>query len=228
MSKNDPNYLEHLRHSAAHLLAAAVMDLYPHAKRTIGPAIENGFYFDFDFGDAATGGSKISEDDFPKIEARMKEILPEWKGFEREEVSAEEAKSRYPGNEYKEELINEFANEGQTLTFYKSGPYSDLCRGGHVEHPNSELKHFKLLSVAGAYWRGSEKNKMLTRIYGTIFPTKVELDEYLLQLEEAKKRDHRKIGKEQELFFIDDVIGKGLVMWLPNGTIIKNEVQKFE
>jgi threonyl-tRNA synthetase len=222
MSKSDPNYLEHLRHSAAHLLAAAVMDLYPDAKRTIGPAIENGFYFDFDFGDR-----KISEEDFPKIEAKMKEILPEWKGFEREEVSAEEAKARYPGNLYKEELINEFANEGQTLTFYKSGPYSDLCRGGHVQHPNSELKHFKLLSIAGAYWRGNEKNKMLTRIYGTVFPTKVELEDYLLQLEEAKKRDHRKIGKDQELFFIDDVVGKGLVMWLPNGTIIKNEVEEF-
>lgn len=222
LNQKNKEYLEHLRHSAAHLLAAAVMDLYPDAKRTIGPAIDTGFYFDFDFGD-----QKISEDDFPKIEARMRQILPEWKNFEGREVSVEEAKAKYPNNEYKHELIDEFAGEGKTLTFYKSGPYEDLCRGGHVEHPDQELKHFKLLSVAGAYWRGDEKNKMLTRIYGTVWPSQKELDEHLLQLEEAKKRDHRKIGREQELFFIDDVVGKGLVMWLPNGTIIKNEVENF-
>lgn len=221
MNKQDPQYLEHLRHSCAHLLAAAVLELWPDAKRTIGPAIENGFYYDFEFSEA------VSEADFPKIEAKMKELVKTWKGFERSELSATDAKALYPENEYKRELIEEFAGEGQTLTFYKSGEYSDLCRGGHVNHPESEIKHFKLLKVAGAYWRGSEKNKMLTRIYGTCFPTKVELDEYLFQQEEAKKRDHRKIGKEQELFFIDEMVGKGLIMWLPNGTILRDQVEKL-
>jgi threonyl-tRNA synthetase len=215
-------YLEHLRHSAAHLLAAAVMELWPQTKRTIGPAIENGFYYDFDFGD-----QKISEGDFPKIEKKMHSLVQTWKSFEREEISAAEAKKRYPENQYKHELIDEFAGERQVLTFFKSGNYEDLCRGGHIEHPSKELRFFKLLSVAGAYWRGSEKNPMLTRIYGTAFPSQKELDEYLQQLEEAKKRDHRKLGKDLDLFFIDDIVGKGLVMWLPNGTIIRDEVEKL-
>jgi threonyl-tRNA synthetase len=222
MSQNNQQHLDNLRHSAAHLLAAAVMELYPNAKRTIGPAIENGFYYDFDFGDQT-----VSEADFAKIENKMRELVKKWQSFEREEISADEAKKRYPGNSYKHELIEEFAGEGQVLTFYKSGEYEDLCRGGHVEDPAKELKHFKLLSVAGAYWRGSEKNKMLTRIYGTAWPSKEELEAYLLQLEEAKKRDHRKLGKELELFFIDDMVGKGLVMWLPNGTIVREEVEKL-
>lgn len=215
------NNLDNLRHSAAHLLAAAVMELWPNTKRTIGPAIENGFYFDFEF------ENPISEADFPKIEKKMHELAPSWTSFERHELSADDAKKEYPNNPYKHELIDEFSSNGETLTFYKSGAYWDLCKGGHVENPNEHLKHFKLLSVAGAYWRGSEKNKMLTRIYGTIFPTKEELDEYLNMLEEAKKRDHRKIGAEQQLFFIDEVVGKGLVMWLPKGTLIRNEIEKL-
>ncbi len=178
MAQNSDEHLNNLRHSAAHLLAAAVQELFPNSKRTIGPAIENGFYFDFD-------DLKISDSDLPKIEEKMKEIGKTWKNFERQEVSVEEAKTEYKDNPYKLELIEEFAKDGQTLTFYKSGNYSDLCRGGHVPHPNNDLKHFKLLKLAGAYWRGDEKNKMLTRIYGTIFPTKVALDEYLKQLEEA-------------------------------------------
>ena len=198
----DQEQLDHLRHSCAHLMAAAIMELWPKTKRTIGPAIENGFYFDFDFGD-----TKVSEADLPKIEAKMHELLPTWKSFERHELSPAEAKKEYPGNEFKHELIDEFAKEGQKLTFYKSGTYWDLCRGGHREHPDQNLKHFKLLSVAGAYWRGSEKNKMLTRIYGTCWQTKKELDEYLVRLEEAKKRDHRKIGKELGLFAFSDLIG---------------------
>lgn len=217
---NNNNELENLRHSCAHLLAAAVMKLWPHAKRTIGPSIENGFYFDFDFGDV-----KVSEEDLPKIEKEMRKIVHEWKGFERFELSPEDAKKEYPGNEFKEELINEFSEKGETLTFYKSGEYWDLCRGGHCEHPDKELQHFKLLSVAGAYWRGSEKNKMLTRIYGTCFATKEALEKHLWELEEAKKRDHRKLGKELELFFIDEVVGKGLVMWLPKGTIVRNLIE---
>ncbi|MEP7166525.1 MAG: threonine--tRNA ligase [Candidatus Woesebacteria bacterium] len=221
MNKQSPEYLNDLRHSTAHLLAAAVMELWPDTKRTIGPSIENGFYFDFEF------SKPISESDFPAIEAKMKEIAKSWKGFERSELSPEEARKEYPDNQYKHELIDEFSGEGQTLTFYKSGEYWDLCRGGHVQHPNSELKHFKLLKIAGAYWRGNEKNPMLTRIYGTAFATKDELEAHLLQLEEAKKRDHRKLGKELELFFIDDMVGKGLVMWLPKGTILRDQVEKL-
>lgn len=222
MNKQDPEYLEHLRHSAAHLLAAAVMELWPHAKRTIGPAIENGFYFDFDFGD-----TKVSEDDFPAIEAKMREILPTWKQFERHELTPEAAKQEYPGNQYKHELIDEFSGEGQTLTFYKSGAYWDLCRGGHCQHPDRELKHFRLFSVAGAYWRGSEKNKMLTRIYGTVFPTKAELETYLTQQEEARKRDHRKLGAELDLFVFSDLVGKGLPLWTPKGATVRRELERF-
>ena len=178
--KNDNEYLNNLRHSCAHLLAAAVMELWPHAKRTIGPAIENGFYFDFDFGD-----TKISEDDLPKIEAKMLELLPSWKTFDRHELLPDKAKQEYPDNVYKHELIDEFAGQGQALSFYKSGNYWDLCRGGHCEHPDRELKHFKLFSLAGAYWRGSENKNAHTDLRH-LFPDERELDAYLIQLEESK------------------------------------------
>ena len=214
-------YLDKLRHSAAHLLAAAVLELWPDTKITIGPAIENGFYYDFDF------SQSISENDLPKIEKKMKEIVKKWDKFERIEVTAEEAKEFFKNNPYKQELIDEFSQEGKQLTFYKSGDFTDLCRGGHIDNPKEELKYFKLLSLAGAYWRGDEKNPMLTRIYGTAFPTEEELNAYLKQLEEAKLRDHRKIGKEQELFTFDNLIDKGLPVWLPKGTIIKNEIEKL-
>ncbi|MEK7470747.1 MAG: threonine--tRNA ligase, partial [Patescibacteria group bacterium] len=214
--------MDNLRHSCAHLLAAAVMELWPETLRTIGPAIENGFYYDFDF-----GSIKIAEVDFPKIEKKMHELVKSWNGFEKSEVTEKEAKEAYIGNEYKIELIEEFAGESKKLTFYKSGNYSDLCRGGHVENPSKELKHFKLLSVAGAYWRGSEKNKMLTRIYGTIFPTQKELDEHLANLEKAKLHDHRKIGREMELFAVSEEIGPGLILWLPKGNIIKEEIENW-
>ena len=171
----DKEYLDNLRHSAAHLLAAAVMELWPDTKRTIGPSIEDGFYFDFEF------KKPISEDDLPIIEKKMREIVKSWKGFERIEMSPEEAKEEYEGNEFKQELIDEFSSKGEKISFYKSGEYMDLCRGGHVENAAKELKHFKLLSVAGAYWRGDEKNPMLTRIYGTIFPSKDQLENYLWQ-----------------------------------------------
>lgn len=219
-SKNSKEYLDHLRHSAAHLLAAAVLQLWPNAKKTIGPAIENGFYFDFDFGD-----EKITEEDFPRIEAKMKELLQSWDSFEGREVSKEEALELYKDNQYKQELINEFASEGQSLSIYKSGDYEDLCRGGHVENPSKEIGAFKILSLAGAYWRGDENNKMLTRIYATAFPTQEELDNYLNMLEEAKKRDHRKLGKELQLFHFDEEIGPGLPIWLPKGNIIKEELE---
>lgn len=215
-------YLDNLRHSAAHLLAAAVVEIWPHAKRTIGPAIDNGFYFDFDFGD-----TKISEEDFPRIEQKMREILPSWTSFERQDVNKEEALKAFEGNEYKQELIEEFASQGQDLTFYKSGEYFDLCRGGHVENPSKEIVAFKILSLAGAYWRGDEKNKMLTRIYATVFPTQEELDKHLEMLEEAKKRDHRKLGKELGLFVFSDLVGQGLPLWTPKGAVVRRELEKF-
>lgn len=214
--------LQALRHSSAHLLAAAVEQLYPHAKRTIGPAIDSGFYYDFDFGD-----KPVSENDLPKIEKRMKKILQQWKEFERHEVSIDEAKAELAENEYKVELIDEFSEEGQSLTIYQSGEFRDLCRGGHSENPSKELKNFKLLSVAGAYWRGDENNKMLTRIYGTAFATKEELQAHLEMLEEAKKRDHRKLGKEMDLFTFSPLVGSGLPLFTPRGTILREEIQKF-
>lgn len=220
-TNNKQTNLDNLRHSAAHLLAAAIKDLYPSALRTIGPSIENGFYFDFDFGD-----TKVTEEDFTSIEKKMLEILPSWKEFEKEEVTSDEAIKRFKDNPYKQELIEEFASEGQTLTFYQSGDYSDLCRGGHVDDPRKELKHFKLLSVAGAYWRGDEKNKMLTRIYGTIFPSQEELDTYLFQQEEARKRDHKKLGPQLELFMFHET-APGMPYWLPKGLILLNELINF-
>ncbi len=216
------NYLNHLRHSTAHLLAAAVMELWPKAKRTIGPAIENGFYYDFDFGDV-----KVSEEDFPKIEAKMRELLPSWKGFERHEVSIEETKKEFVDNPYKLELIDEFSQEGKNLTIYQSGDFRDLCRGGHVNNPSEELKYFKLLKIAGAYWRGDENNEMLTRIYGTAFPTKEELEQYLWQLEEAKKRDHRMLGEQLDFFSTSPLTGQGLILWHPKLSITRDIVERF-
>src|SRR5258708_1491095 len=219
--QNSQEYLDHLRHSCAHLLAAAIQELYPDSKRTIGPSIENGFYFDFDFVNA-----KISENDFSKIEKKMHEIIKTWKNFTKIDVSKDEALKEYKNNEYKVELIQEFSKEGQKLTFYKSGDYQDLCGGGHVENPNQELKYFKLLSIAGAYWKGSEKNKMLTRIYGTAFPSQKELDEYIKMLEEAEKRNHKKIGAELELFMFHET-APGMAYWLPKGLVLYNELINF-
>lgn len=217
------HHLEHKRHTLAHLLAAAVMELYPDTKRTIGPAIDNGFYFDFEF------SKPISESDFPALEAKMRELLPTWKSFEKSELTAEEAKKEYPGNPYKHELIEEFTADGSTVSFYKSGTYWDLCRGGHVENPAKEIApdSFKLDRVAGAYWRGDEKNTQLTRIYGLAFNTKEELDQYIAQREEAKKRDHRKLGKELELFTVIDEIGPGLPLFYPKGTTLRRLVEEY-
>ncbi|MCX8009134.1 MAG: threonine--tRNA ligase, partial [Patescibacteria group bacterium] len=218
----DKEYLSNLRHSCAHLLAAAVMKLWPTTKRAIGPAIENGFYFDFEF------DHPISDADLPKIEKTMREIVKSWQSFERHELLADQAKKEFPNNPYKHELIDEFSDHGKkTVTFYKSGDYWDLCRGGHCDHPNKELKHFKLLSIAGAYWRGSEKNPMLTRIYGACFPTQQELDAYLHQLEEAKKRDHKKLGKELGLFVFSETVGKGLPLFTPKGATIRRILERF-
>ncbi|KKQ51080.1 threonine--tRNA ligase [Candidatus Woesebacteria bacterium RIFCSPHIGHO2_01_FULL_39_17] len=213
--------LDNLRHSTSHLLAAALLEIYPDSKPTLGPPIEDGFYYDFD-------NLKISEEDLPKIEEKMREILPSWKNFERHELKADDAKKEYPKNPYKHEMIEEFSEKGKKkVSFYKSGDYWDLCRGGHVEHPDKELQHFKLLSIAGAYWRGSEKNPMLTRIYGTVFPTQKELDEYLKNLELEKERDHRKIGKELDLFVFSDLVGAGLPLFTEKGAAIRRELERF-
>jgi threonyl-tRNA synthetase len=212
---------ENLRHSCSHLLAAAAMELWPKAKLTLGPAIEDGFYYDIDFGD-----TKISEEDFPKIEQKMHELVKNWKGFEKHEVTKDEALKEFKGNEYKEELIEEHSKEGK-LTVYQSGEFRDLCRGGHVDNPSEDLKYFKLLTVAGAYWRGSEKNKMLTRIYGTVFPTQKELDDYLSLQEEAKKRDHRKLGKELDLFTFSELVGSGLPLYTPKGALLRRLINEY-
>ncbi len=209
--------LSQLRHSAAHLLAAAVEAIYPEAKRTLGPPIDTGFYYDFD-------NLKITDHDLTTIENKMRELVKGWIDFSRQEVSKAEALDVFKANEYKQELINEFSGEGSQLTLYTCGGFTDLCRGGHTENPSKELKHFKLLSVAGAYWRGNEKNKMLTRIYGTAFFTKEELEAYLHQIEEAKKRDHRKLGQELDLFVFSELVGPGLPLFTPRGTIIRDEL----
>lgn len=221
MKNQDREHLERLRHSCAHLLAAAVKELYPQAKLAIGPAIENGFYYDIDF------PQPVSEEDLPKIEKRMAEILPTWTKVEGEEISVEEAKKRFSDSPYKLEIIDDLASQGETLRVYRSGDFEDLCKGGHTENPSKDICAFKLLSLAGAYWRGSEKNPMLTRMYGTCFPTLKELDEYLQILEEAKKRDHRKLGHGLEIFTTSEEIGPGLILWLPKGTIIKDELERL-
>lgn len=207
--------LEHKRHSLAHLLAAAVLELHPDAKRAIGPAIENGFYYDF-------GDLKIADEDLPKIEATMRKILPTWKEFKKEEISASEAKKLFHDNPYKLELIEEYKDSG--LTTYTSGGYMDLCRGGHSLDIDPEA--FKLTHIAGAYWRGSEKNPMLTRIYGLAFDTKKALDEYLAIMEEAKKRDHKVLGPKLNLFMFHET-APGLPYWLPHGVTVMNELIDF-
>lgn len=217
------NNIEHIRHSLAHLLAAAVLELYPDTKLTLGPAIDNGFYYDFDFTEP------ISEKDLPKIEKKMKSILKHWTKFTHEEVSEGKAKELFEKNPYKLELIEEISHKGEKITLYTCGNFTDLCRGGHAENPAKEINSdsFKLDRIAGAYWRGDEKNKMLSRIYGLAFGTKEELDAYLTQREEAEKRDHRKLGKDLDLFIFSDVVGKGLPIWTEKGATIRRELERF-
>ncbi|MDE2031302.1 MAG: threonine--tRNA ligase [Patescibacteria group bacterium] len=216
-------HLAHMRHSLAHLLGASVMELYPGSKLTLGPAIDNGFYYDIDV------AGKITDSDLGKIEKKMHELLKTWHSFEKKIVSKEEAKKIFAGNEYKEELIDDIEKKGEDITLYTSGNFTDLCRGGHVEDPSKEIAtgSFKLDRIAGAYWRGDEKNKMLTRIYGLAFNNKSELEAYIAQQEEAKKRDHRKIGKEMGLFVFSDLVGPGLPLWTPNGTIIRELLNDY-
>jgi threonyl-tRNA synthetase len=214
-----------LRHTLAHLLAAAVGEIYKFdkIKLTLGPAIENGFYYDIDFGE-----EKVSDTDLKKIEDRMRKILPKWTEWEHKEISKEEA-IKFFKNEYKAELIKEIAERGEKITTYTCGGFTDLCRGGHLAHPAKEIdpQAFKLDRVAGAYWRGDEKNKMLTRIYGLAFETKTELDAYVLQQEEARKRDHRKLGKELDLFVFSELVGPGLPLYTFKGATIRREIVKF-
>jgi threonyl-tRNA synthetase len=214
--------IEHIRHSLAHLLAAAVLKHFPDTNPTLGPAIENGFYYDFEF------QNPLKESDLEKIENTMRELLPTWSTFTCEEVSYEKAKEVFAGNKYKLELIEEIKEKGEPITFYTSGDFIDLCRGGHVEDmKNIPSDCFKLDSLAGAYWRGSEKNKMLTRIYGLAFHTKVELDEYVTMQAEAEKRDHRKIGPALKLFTISQLVGSGLPLFQPKGTILRKELENY-
>ena len=219
---NDKEYLNNLRHSCAHLVAAAVIDLYPGAQNAIGPAIEDGFYQDFDLGDHV-----ISEDDLPRIEEKMKKILESWDSMNEETVAPEKAKEVFHWNQYKREIVDDILARDEQVKLQTSGSFIDLCRGGHVKKPKEELKYFKLLSVAGAYWKGNEKNKMLTRIYGTAFESKDELDKHLTLLEEAKKRDHRKLGRDLDLFYFSDLVGRGLPLFTPKGTVLREELNAF-
>ncbi|MEX2405060.1 MAG: threonine--tRNA ligase, partial [Candidatus Paceibacterota bacterium] len=217
--KDDKDSLHNLRHTLAHLLARAVEEHYPEAQPTIGPPTDDGFYYDFDFGETDFG-----EDDLKKIEKTMKKLLPSWTAFEAKEVTPDEAREAFEGNEYKKELIDELEDEGATITFYTAGDFTDLCRGGHLKNPAEEINPnaFKLDRIAGAYWRGDENNTMLTRIYGLAFETPEELKEYKGKREEAKKRDHRKLGKELDLFTFSDLIGPGLPLFTPKGTLLRD------
>jgi len=218
---NDNEAKQTMWHSSAHLMAEAIEALYPNTKFGIGPSIENGFYYDVDF-----NGQSFSTDDLAKVEAKMSELAKQSNSYNRSEVSKADAIKYFndKGDEYKLELID--ALEDGQITFYQQGNFTDLCRGPHI--PNTGfIKAIKLTSVAGAYWRGDEKNKQLTRIYGITFPKKSELDEYLLMLEEAKKRDHRKLGKELELFTFSEKVGMGLPLWLPKGAALREKLVQF-
>ena len=226
--------LAHIRHTLAHLMAQAVMEHYPDSLLTLGPSVDNGFYYDIDF-----GKDKIGDENLITIEKTMIKNLPSWIEFTHKEISYNEALELFKGNPYKLELINEInsrsaaaESSGETkekITVYTCGGFTDLCRGGHSLNPSKEIKNgsFKLERIAGAYWRGDEKNKMLTRIYGLAFNTKEELDAYITQQEEAKKRDHRKIGKELKLFTISDLVGAGLPLLQPNGMILRKEIEDY-
>lgn len=211
--------LNTLNHSCAHVLAQAVKHLYPQAKFWVGPVVEEGFYYDIDLGDQT-----ISDDDLPKIEKEMKKICKDGKRIVRHEVSKEEVLEEFKDDEYKLDLINGL--EDGTITTYSQGDFTDLCRGPHVETVKL-CKNFKLIKHSGAYWKGDKNNKVLQRIYGVCFPTKEELEAHLQLLEEAKERDHRKLGKEIGIFMFADIVGKGLPMWLPNGFTVRRLLSDY-
>ncbi|HEY0010740.1 MAG TPA: threonine--tRNA ligase [Candidatus Paceibacterota bacterium] len=217
--------LEEKRHTLAHLLAAAVLERFPHAKATIGPAIDNGFYYDFDFAGGATPG----EGDLKALENIMRNLLPSWNEMTGAEIAEGDARARFAENPYKLELIDGIASAGEKITLYTAGTFTDLCRGGHSEDPSQDIASdsFALERIAGAYWRGDEKNTMLTRIYGLAFETKEELEAYRVQQEEAKKRDHRKLGKELDLFVFSDLVGPGMPLFTPRGTTVRGEIVRY-
>ena len=218
---DDKNAKSTFWHSSAHLMAEALESLYPGVKFGIGPPIENGFYYDIDLGDRT-----INEEDLKKIEDKMKELAKTNSAYKREDVSKDKAIAYFTekGDQYKIELLDGLADG--TITFYTQGNFTDLCRGPHIP-ATGVIKAIKLTNIAGAYWRGNEKNKMLTRIYGITFPAQKELDDYLTLLEEAKKRDHRKLGKELELFTFSEKVGSGLPLWLPKGAMLRERLQQF-
>jgi threonyl-tRNA synthetase len=218
---NDADGKSTFWHSTAHLMAEAVESIFPGVKFWVGPAVENGFYYDMDLGDRL-----ITEDDLGKLEVKMTELAAGQNRYIRKEVSKTEAIHFFQekGDEYKLDLLQNL-KDGE-ITFYTQGGFTDLCRGPHIPDTGF-IKALKLTNIAGAYWKGDEKNKQLTRIYGISFPSKKELDEYLLMLEEAKKRDHRKLGKEMGIYTVDDEVGPGLILWMPNGTIIIEELEKL-
>lgn len=214
--------LEELRHSASHIMATSILRLFPDAKLDIGPPTDTGFYYDIDL------AHKLTADDLVKIEAEMKKIADENQPFLRKEVSREEAVEIIKSRGQERYKLGRLADipAGEKISFYSNGEFTDLCAGTHVRY-SSKLKAFKLLSIAGAYHRGDEKNQQLQRIYGTAFATKDELAAYLEQQEQAKLRDHRKLGKDLKLFVIDEDVGQGLILWTPNGSIIRQELQNF-
>lgn len=213
------NPLEMLRHSAAHVMAHAVMDLWPDVKIAIGPSIEDGFYYDFDTAETFT------PDDLEKIEARMAEIVKEARPFERRELSRDEARELFADQPYKLEILEDIP-DGEKVSIYTEGNFTDLCRGPHVKDA-SQVGVYKLLSVAGAYWRGDSSRQMLQRIYGTAFETQDDLDAYLKRREEAEKRDHRKLGRELDLFSIQEEAGPGLVFWHPKGALVRKLIEDY-
>lgn len=210
-----------LNHSCAHLLAQAVKHLYPDAKFWVGPVVEDGFYYDIDLGDV-----RLTEEDLPKIEKEMKKCSKDAKLIKRIEISKKEALEQFKDDPYKVDLISRMDEDDTVISMYTQGDFTDLCRGPHVENTKL-LKNFKLLKVSGAYWKGDAKNKMLQRIYGVCYETPEDLEAHIKELEEAKERDHRKIGKDLDIFLTNDLIGKGLPMYLPNGFIIWNQLENY-
>ncbi len=219
ITQDDEEALEILNHSTAHLLAQAIKGMYPEAKFGVGPAVDGGFYYDIDI------DTQLSESDLPKIELQMKKLVKKAYKFERKNLSISEAKEMFKDDEYKLELISKIEDKGEDISVYSQGDFVDLCRGVHMSDI-SKIKNFKLTSIAGAYWLGNSDNKMLQRIYGTSFFTAEALENHLFMIEEAKKRDHRKIGKELDLFFMSEY-GPGFPFFLPNGMIVKNELLKY-
>ena len=210
-----------LNHSCAHLLAQAVKHLYPNAKFWVGPVIEEGFYYDIDLGDKT-----LNDEDLPKIEKEMKKCAKSDKRIYREEISKKEALERFKDDPYKIDLINRMDEDNTVISCYTQGDFTDLCRGPHVE-TTKKMKYFKLIKHSGAYFKGDSKNKMLQRIYGVCFETEEDLNAYLNELEERKQRDHRKIGKEQEIFMNHELVGAGMPIWLPNGAVIRKELENY-